>query len=1088
MSKHFYIPVTLILVLLLINTPDAKCQFYNGHQMSFGKNRVQYRDFVWQFYRFKKFDTYFYQGGKELAKNVSRYSEQKINEYERYFEYALDKRIIFILYNSLSDFRQSNIGLITEDDQYNIGGTTKIIDNKVFIYYEGDKKKLEQQISAAIVEILLDEYLEGSDLKSRMANSTLLALPEWYKSGLISFLSKEWDYETENRVKDGVLSGKYEKFNHLSGEDAVYAGHSIWYFIAQKYGKAVIPNILYLTRVSKNTDSGFMYVLGTSLKYLSYEWLHYFDSKYYEKDKLRSIPDKEIIKTRKTKKYDNIKISPDKKYIAYTDNELGQYRIWIYNTVTNKKKKILKKEHKLDQITDYSYPKLAWHPKGNILSFIIEEKGSLYLYLYNIETKKTNKKEIVLLDKVLDYEYSQSGHKMIMSAVRNAQTDIYIYNVAANSTEKITYDNADDRYPRFINKNEIIFNSNRQSDTLITGSTNVKTSDNHDIFLYNIEKKQKKLTRITNTPLINEQQAYIVGKNLFCYKSDENGIVNRHIASYDSTIAYIDTSVHFRYFTVSHPVSNYSRNILTYDISTDKSDIAEILYYNNKYRLFATKLNTAKNSFSGKYFDTSFKKHLEKLKQKQDSAKPELIKPKLTIPDKVEKNIQKSQNDTLIDINNYVFDRERKRSANYDNHNINKPDTTNNKDGFRLPKQRYYFTSFYSNYLVNQVDFGFLNQSYQPYTGGAVYYNPGFNVLLKLGTNDLMEDYRITGGFRFSGSLNSNEYILSFENLKQRIDKQLIFHRQTYIELYELNAFIRTTTHEIFYITKYPLSQVARFDVTAIMRYDKGTPLSGYSINELRSENIYKYWSGIKGEYVFDNTRNLGTNLYSGSRYKLFAEAYKEVMTKKSDLFVLGMDIRHYQKIHRNLIWASRIAASTSFGNSLLLYYLGSVDNWMNLSTKVEIFDQSIKPNANKTWAFQTLATDMRGFTQNVRNGNNFALINNEIRWPFIKYFANRPINSDFLNTMQLVGFFDIGTAWTGKSPLDDNNSYNTDIHENGPITIIIDKEKSPFVYGFGAGLRSRLLGYFVRIDWAWGIDSGIVLPKIFYLSLSLDF
>jgi hypothetical protein len=31
-------------------------------------------------------------------------------------------------------------------------------------------------------------------------------------------------------------------------------------------------------------------------------------------------------------------------------------------------------------------------------------------------------------------------------------------------------------------------------------------------------------------------------------------------------------------------------------------------------------------------------------------------------------------------------------------------------------------------------------------------------------------------------------------------------------------------------------------------------------------------------------------------------------------------------------------------------------------------------------------------------------------------------------------------------------------------------------------------LGYFVRLDWAWGIEDNKILDRIFYFSLSLDF
>jgi hypothetical protein len=36
--------------------------------------------------------------------------------------------------------------------------------------------------------------------------------------------------------------------------------------------------------------------------------------------------------------------------------------------------------------------------------------------------------------------------------------------------------------------------------------------------------------------------------------------------------------------------------------------------------------------------------------------------------------------------------------------------------------------------------------------------------------------------------------------------------------------------------------------------------------------------------------------------------------------------------------------------------------------------------------------------------------------------------------------------------------------------------------------LRSKVLGYFMRADWAWGIDDNQVLPRVFYLSLNMDF
>ena len=1047
-------------------------QFYNGLQMDFGKNRVQYKQFLWQFFRQKKFDTYFYEGGKNLAQFTTQVADKKINEFESFFGYTLEKRIIFLVYNNLSDFRQSNIGLISGNDQYNIGGTTQIIDNKVFIYYDGDHVRFEKQVYAAIAEVMVNQMLYGSDFKAKVTNSTLLTLPEWYYKGIISYLSDEWNVDIENKVRDGILSGKYEKFNRLTGTDAIYAGHSLWYFISQKYGKQVIPNILYLTRISKNSENGFLYVLGMPMKYLSYDWLNYYDEKYYADEQKRSYPESRSIlnKTKKNKTYQQLIESPDGKYYAFTTNEMGKMKIFLLEKGENKPKCIFRRGEKIDQITDYSYPILAWHPSGKILSFITQEQGITRLYFYDLETRKADWKEMFNINKIVDFSFSQDGFNLVLSAVKEGQTDIYTFNNAANTYTQVTNDIADDRYPRYINNStEILFSSNRQNDTIGLDNTQSFNRSTYDLFLYDCKSKSPVLTRITQTPLSNETMPYQIKKYEFLCLSDENGIINRNIVKFDSTISYIDTVTHYRYYTEINPLTNYSRNILEQSVTPEGKTYSEILFNKGKFQLFT---NTPDyNANLSALSPTLYKKYqIKKITELDSLQKIKKIKEakKDTIVVKEIQNVL-LYDTSKIDINNYVFEFQKNKQKGYlpSDDSIKTTTKTDSAIFSYNFHPRIYLTSFYTNSFVGQVDFGFLSNSYQPFTGGPYYFNPGFNIFFKIGTTDLFEDYKITGGVRFAGNFDSNEYLLSFENQKKRLDKQIVFHRLALNSAMDYSL-IKTHTHELHYILKYPFSQLMSVRLTSSLRYDKSTFLST-DLNALQRADISKEWVGVKGEWIYDNTREKGINLYWGTRSKVFFEAFRQLNEKKADLYVVGLDLRHYQKIHRCLIWASRFAASSSFGSRKLIYYLGSVDNWINLSTKVSTFDQSVLIDQKQNYAYQAVATNMRGFTQNIRNGNSFAVLNNELRWPVFKYFTNRPIHSDFLENFQIVSFFDIGTAWSGKSPKGKQNAYNSEIINNGPITIIIDKDRQPVVYGYGLGVRSRILGYFVRADWAWG-------------------
>ncbi len=1052
--------------------------------MTFGKNRVQFHNRYWKYHRFDRFDVYYYKNGDSLSRKVARIAEAKIPEIENFFGYGLQKRLIFLTYKNLFSFRESNVGYDTGNENSNIGGATQIIDNKIFVYYEGDYKSMEKQITSGITKVLINDMLYGGSFGKKFTNSTLIELPDWYEKGLISYLSEEWNIYIENRIKDGFQSKKYKKINHLTGKDAEYAGHSFWYFIGETYGKDVIPSIIYMTRINKSIDSGFRFVLGLSIKELSPLWKDFYKQRFGERLETVELPDKkyEILKSKKNRVFQTVKISPDNRYIAYVTNQSGKYRIRLYDKQNKKVKTIRKKGHDLDQIPDFTYPVLVWHPFAGSLTFFVEEQGYLRMYMYNVKDKSLKRRNILFFDKILSASYSADGFLLAISAVIDGQTDIFIYNVAAGNYDRITDDAADDFNPSFIdNSGKIIFASNRNQKN--------KHSQQKDLFVYDLKKKTTE--QLTETPYYDENLPVEVKKNKYMTLTDKTGIVNRQIIEYDSVISFIDTAIHYRYFTDDFLITNYSRNIEFYDYNKKEKITDDIIFNNKRWFIFDENENFSKIK---NIKQTHYRKILTSQLKYADSMR---------IVKEQEKILQKKRLDSLrknppenllhpdsipVDINTYVFETERKIKY-YQLHPLidtifEKKDTA----GF-LPTYNY-LTNFYTNHLTQQVDFGLLNNSYQVFTGGAYYFNPGMNIFTKAGIYDLFEDYRITGGFRMGANLNSFEYLLSLENLKKRVDKQYLFHRQTYVGEYgdaTYTFYGKTISNELMYILKYPFNQVAAVRGTLSFRYDKGIYLAN-DVPTLAEPSMHQFFSGLKFEYIYDDTRNLGLNLYDGTRFKLFTEYYQEVDQGYTNLLTVGGDFRFYKRIHRDLIFASRFAAGASFGKSKLLYYLGGVDNWYVLNPDKMQFDYSVDINQNENYVYQAVATNMRGFVQNARNGTNFFVINNEIRFPIIKYFANRPLNSSLFNNLQIIGFADAGSAWSGLTPSDPSNAYNTETVKTGPVTVVIDKNRSPVVFGYGFGVRSKLFGYFVRLDWAWGIDNNIILPRIFYFSLNMDF
>jgi Tol biopolymer transport system component len=1097
----------LLPVFFLAGLKPLNAQFTRGTQMTFGKNRVQYNDFLWSFYRFKNYDTYFYLGGQELAIFTGRTAEQEIQDLEKIFDYRINGRFQFMIYNKLSDLRQSNIGLEGSEQAYNTGGLTRIIGTKVLIYFDGDYRRFREQIRAGIAQVMINQLMYGGSVKDRLQSAVLLTLPDWYVQGLVSYVSRGWNVEDDNRMRDGVNTGKFRKLNSLAGTDAVFAGHSVWNYIVTTYGSASISNLLYMTRINRNIESGFIYVLGSTLKELGTNWQSYYQRLYLDEDKLRPLPSAKPAFTSKkpARVIQQVKVSPDGNRIAYTTNELGKFRVWLYDTRTNRKKRIAKGGYKsMAQTTDYSTPVLAWHPNGRALTAIKEKKGKLWMDIYTLDDKKVKREttKFFYFEKVLDFSYSSTGSEIAISGVQKGQSDLFVFNPRTKTYVQLTKDRWEDLTPRFVmNDRYIVFSSTRTEDSLKSTSfrqaSDLMLPSSTDLFLYDYQNRSEKLVPVTKTPGINETNPMMTDSSRFVYLSDENGIINRYSATLDSTIAYIDTVIHYRYVTSALPQSNYSRNISLHDVNSRQSHYAQVIRNGGRYSVYLGRTPQPDTTFGESLPPTAFRKK-DPLASGKDNRSPasdggtEVVKMFDT---------PASGDSGIIDINNYEFQtefpsrKEKKKTG-----TIRSGDTTyasggaglidetpasviNDSTAYILPKQRNYELAFTPSYLLTQLDNNLLNETYQAYTGGAVYFDPGLNALIRIGLNDLFDDYRITGGFRLSGNLNSNEYYVSFEDLKRRLDKQVSFYRQAREEISAFSYF-KVHTHEAKYQLRWPLNDLTSIRGTAAYRNDRIVNLSTDLAN-LQEKNRNFHWGSTRLEFVYDNSISTGLNLYNGLRYKLFGEYFREIDVANSSLAVLGADFRHYLKIHRQIIWANRFAASATLGERKLVYYLGSTDNAF---VPTDNFNYNIQVDQSQNYAFQALATNLRGFVQNIRNGNNFALINSEIRVPLFQYLINRPIRSDFIRNFQVIGFGDVGTAWTGTSPYSKNNSLYTVNYPGQPITIVVTKDVEPLVAGYGFGLRSRVLGYFLRADWAWGVDDGVVQERLFYFSLGLDF
>jgi len=1101
----------LIAALFVTVNTVSMAQFYHGMHQPFGKNRMQYEEFNWQKLEFDDYTIFFYGKGKNLAVYTAKTANQTISEVERFFDFPVrSERLQFVVYEKLEHFRQSNVG-IPETDESNIGGVTQIAGNKIFVYFNGDLNDLRRQVRKGVSEVLIAQMLFGDNWREMIKNSTLLNFPDWYVDGLTWYATEPWNVNADDRLRDIVLGGRYKNFNRLKGLDSEIAGRSLWYYIGETYGSKVIPNIMYMARVSRNVESGFLFVLGISMTSLLEDAHDYFVHRYeQDAEGAQEFSDFVKVKTKKSVDYSELKSSNDGKYLAYVSNNMSKTKFWILNTETEtgKRKGYLREGHRLERIYDESYPIIDWNEAVGRYLVLKERKGKLWLYQVDPNSGIETKTEILRIEKILEMSVSKDGKQILFSAIANGQTDIYLYSIAARNQKQITNDIYDDRYPSFWD-DKVIFSSNRQIDTVDLANNHLDYMPNRFFDLYSlpIEGDANVAMRLTKTPGSSEIQGQAIDNESFVYLSAESGIRNRYVGEIDSSIISIDTVITYQYYSKTEPRSGYPRNIDEMSYLPNEDVAYEMLRFDGKY-----KIQKVEGATTSGYFEPGKSKF--RLSQVtvpdsekrivQDSNGIQIIRHQVFNEKDIESNIEASienevieqeetevmnTDDGLIDISNYTFDDESLQDAKREELvGASTPkDTTEYtiQEGFKVPEQRNYKLAFAATDLTTQFDFDYATDMYQPFNGGP-YVMPGMGAFIKVGMLDVFEDYKLEGGFRYSFNRTGTEYYISLEDRSKRWDKKYIVQRQSLSDVNRADSIQRTYLYQARGIFRYPLSEVGALQFTTTARMDRQVT-EALEAGTLETPDRFSYYIGLKAEYIFDNTLLKALNTRNGARAKVFAEHYRDLINPNTGFSVVGLDARHYQPIHRDLIWANRFAASSSFGQRKLVYYMGSVDNWIVLSTR-DRFDATTNIPSDQGYAFQTIATNMRGFIQNARNGNNFFVLNSELRWPVVRYFTDKPVKSEFISNFQIIGFFDFGSAWNGPNPYSDENSFNNISVSNGAVKVTYKNQSDPFIGGTGWGLRTKIWGYFVRFDYAWGIENGLFLEPVTYLSFGLDF
>lgn len=992
------------------------------------------------------FNVFYYNGQDSLANFIMNSALEHLSHVEEKVGYRLNGKLDLFLINNpgISNPRIEEISGLNHSIT---GGATAILGHRIHIDPDKDYRSMQVQLKRGIAQNLIHEMLYGGTAQERIKYATLLHLPEWFVSGLTHYVAEDWNEQLDNELRNALLHNHYKNLNKLSPYESALLGHSVWRYIDMHKGESSIRRTLYSVRISKKLESAFYFIFNQSSKQLIEEWMNYQLKIYIEKDQHDYInPQKpERLKLRDaSQEVIHFDLSPNAETIAVSVYNQGRYRIIGY-------------DREMDEIS-------VWHEFGERKAdhlflehqALIQWKSNTELFVLKrvLKPNQRFKTELHLLtmdgmemldefDHITINSFDFDGNdQLVFTGQSDGQSVIELFDLKSRQLTRLA---ASTDY-----WSNISFSHSRQA-VLFTSQLKVASSQKSsrqkkptkwqtDIMVLLIDHKGT-FTNVTSSPGVNENFPAPISKTKISYIADENGIYN----AYQLDLATFEKQA----------ITNYRLGIAKQTTNAEGNFVTELIRVDRNDYLYISENQLAKEQERVRLEPTFYRTNQSKVIEipKIDSVKSEPV-----------------NNDLYFQID---FP---------DDYDLNVPNAAANVAKRDLPVAENvpYRNKLNIQSILTQVNnTNLFSDRYSPFLSPNQLIWHRYGVLLGIELSDVQHNNNLAGYVRTFPAFNQWDLRLKYDYQKNNWINGIDVWRQS-------NLFATTRTYQknvgsrISYTLGHRYNSHLSVFAKLMYRNEEFVELATESQN-LIANSVNQRNVGGQLKIQYEHLIQENNNTYQGIKAYVHIEQQQNLGTGSRFTEIKG-EAKYGLEIQPTLFWMNRLSFASSAGSGRILYFLGGVEN----ARTTEMQSLAYVMDANT--AYFSPVYGMRGHMINARNGNSYAYLNSEVRWELGKAILKYPNPNQSIQNLMLVGFFDIGSAWYGKSPYSKDNPLNTQTFTTPVFDVTRYNPQQPVVFGLGSGLRTQLYSYFIRYDASKGWDNSVWGPVRHTFALGKDF
>ncbi len=449
-SARILVRATALGLALMFLVPSLGAQY-------FGRNKVQYQNFVFKVMKTRHFDVYYYLHDEDTVRQACLMCERWYARLSRMFNHELKGRQPLILYAAGPDFQQTTV--ISGEMGEGTGGVTESFKRRIILPYGVTLAETDHVIGHELVHAFQYDLMAQGHADDARVSQAQLRIPLWFIEGMAEYLSiGPVDPQTAMWMRDTVRRKDLptiQKLNNSSKYFPYRYGHALWAYLTGRWGDEIIGKMMKAVGRAGDYEPVLEIMTGVKLKQLSADWHKAMQEAYaplVDKTKTADAYGRLLFKGSQQNPY-NISpvLSPDgQEVVFFSTRDLLSIDLFLADVETGKIKRKLISTAIDPHFESIQFIRSAgsWHPDGGKFVFGAIRRGEPNLTVIDMKKDRVEREiEFRELDEILNPSWSPDGRFIAFSAMAGGVSDIFVYDLETNVLKQLTRDVYSDLHP-----------------------------------------------------------------------------------------------------------------------------------------------------------------------------------------------------------------------------------------------------------------------------------------------------------------------------------------------------------------------------------------------------------------------------------------------------------------------------------------------------------------------------------------------------------------------------------------------------------------------------------------------------------------